>query len=355
MSDILPSPKYIFYIAKVYSIPIFIPLVAYLENNNRQYRFYVADKVLKNFPDSWKKDLVLQSLEQARAFQADFVLVSGNFVDFRIPGVKVQLFHGLGVEKDVHYKIRHFFDIYLTSGPFVTKRFKKLQDEHKYFIVRETGWPKIDYILNFDSTDIRKRLDLPANKKVVLYAPTFSTKHQSASDLLDIIPGIIKQDELWLCKFHELMDKEKIKEYENIAGNSIKVLGNVEITPYLHAADIMISDTSSVVYEFMVLDKPVITFNAKGNPEKACNITQPEELRKALDFCLANPKEIIGKQQKFLNEVNPELSGNISNKVFEILDDLDLTQTFSDKKKPLNLVRKLQIIYHSRFRKGYLR
>lgn len=47
------------------------------------------------------------------------VLCPGNFVDFRLPGIKVELFHGIGIEKPSHYKIRRFFDLYLTSGPVV--------------------------------------------------------------------------------------------------------------------------------------------------------------------------------------------------------------------------------------------
>jgi len=353
MTDLQSSPrKYIFYIAKIYSIPIFIPLVSYLKSLDYDYRFYISSKVTDNFPESWDKNLILNSLKDAKKFKADFVLASGNFVDFRIPGKKVQLFHGLGVEKDVHYKIRHFFDIYLTSGPYVTMRFNDLAKNYKYFHVKETGWPKIDYILNYNAEDIKTRLSLPEKKKIVLYAPTFSTKHQSASELLDTIPGIIKPDELWLCKFHELMDKEKISEYKNIANDNIIVLGNVEITPYLHVSDIMISDTSSVVYEFMVLNKPVITYKAMLNTDKCYNIEQPQELRKALDYCFTNSENVVKKQKEFLKEVNPTLNGKISETVFKMLDKFDLNRSL---KKPINLVRKLQVIYHGWFRKGYLR
>ena len=117
------------------------------------------------------------------------------------------------------------------------------------------------------------------------------------------------------------MDKEKISEYQNMAGDSLKVLGNVEITPYLHASDIMISDTSSVVYEFMVLDKPVITYKTISNSDKCYNIEHPSELRAALDFCFTKPEEIVKKQQEFLKQVNPTLDGEISEKIFKSLDE----------------------------------
>lgn len=110
--------KYIFYVAKIYSIPVIRPLVDYLvEGASDDFVFYVSDKVKNHFPDAWDRGRIIDGLDAAKAFNPDFVLCPGNFVDFRIPGIKVQLFHGLGVEKASHYQIRHFFDVYLTSGP----------------------------------------------------------------------------------------------------------------------------------------------------------------------------------------------------------------------------------------------
>ncbi len=346
--------KFIFYIAKNYSIPIFIPIEEHLKRTGQAYAFYVSQKVKNNFPKEWDRGKILSTLNSAKKFNADFVLCSGNFVDFRIPGIKVQLFHGLGIEKEAHFKIRHFFDIYLTSGPYVTKRFKEMQEKNPYFLILETGWPKIDYILNYPKQDI-KNLDLPSGKKIILYAPTFSSKHESATELLDIIPKIIKDDEFWLFKFHELMDAECIKRFKNIAPHKGKVLQNVEITPYLHAADVMVSDTSSVVYEFMALDKPVVTFRTQGREDKGLNILDVKELRPALDKCLQNPEEFKENRHKHLAEINPALDGKISENIINYLATVKQAHQFPIKGKPVNLFRKAQIIYHSWFKKGYLR
>lgn len=347
--------KYLFYIAKAYSIPIIHPLAQYLDEQGAEYRFYVSDKVMERKPASWHNDKILIRLKDARKFKPDFVLCPGNFVDFRIPGKKVQLFHGLGVEKDVHYKIRHFFDVYLTSGPYVTNRYKKLQDKYGYFLIRETGWPKIDYILNYPAEHIRRELNLPENRKVILYAPTFSTKHESASSLTDIIPKIMKDDEYWIFKFHELMDPDVIQAYRALDQLKALVLTDAEITPYLHASDVMISDTSSVVYEFMVLDKPIITFRTQARPDKGIDIKEADELRTALDRCFNNPDEFKANRRRNLAEINPYLDGKISERVFKELEQIINENIKAEKRKPFNLFRKMQIIYHGIFRKGYLR
>lgn len=347
--------KYIFYIAKVYSIPIYKPLVEVIQKNNLDYRFYISEKVKHNFPVEWDKSKILKSLKEAKSFRADFILVSGNFVDFRIPGVKVQIFHGLGVEKPVHYKIRHFFDIYLTSGPFVTERYKELQDKYNsYFDVFETGWPKIDYIINFDTDNLHQKNKIPADKKIILYAPTFSSKMESVSDLATIILQIIKDDEFWILKFHELMNKEQIELISRNLPSNSKIIINEEITPYLHLADIMISDTSSVIYEFLSLNKPVITYKTIARPDKGINIENPAKLRENIDIYLANPQKDAKNRIKHINEINPYLDGKVSESIIKKLEEIE-PKDYPKKGKPLNLFRKWQIIYHSIFRKGYLR
>lgn len=348
--------KYLFYIAKKYSIPVVSPLIDYLETTaNHQYALFVSEKVKKQLAEDnlWQDRLIITSIDEGIKFQPDFCLSPGNYVDFRLPGIKVAIFHGIGIEKDSHYKVRHFFDVYCTSGPVVTHPYEKLRKKHGYFLVRETGWPKLDYIIKYPADNIRDKLGLPPSKKIILYAPTFSKKMQSADMLLENYPAIIKDDELWLIKFHELMDKnivEKIKKNPEVV-----LLETYDITPYLYASDLLISDTSSVIYEFMVLDKPIITINTKSRKDKGINISDPDELRDAIDRAFANPEEHSANRKKHLSEVNPYLDGDISKSLIQTLEKIKTNNELPKKKKPLNIYRKLRILYHEKYKKGYLK
>ena len=343
--------KVLFYISKKYSIPIIIPLVDYAQKNDIPFAFFVSDKVYKVLSEKFDKNLLLTDINDAITFNPDFVLVPGNFVDFRIPGVKVEIFHGLGIEKKSHFKIRHFFDLYCTSGPYVTQKFMQLQKRYKYFRVSETGWPKVDYILNYQKDNINERYNVPKDKKVILYAPTHSKKMQSALDLMPHIPAIIKEDEIWFVKFHELMKKEIKENFLKTAPSNIRIISDYDITPYLYLADVLISDTSSVIYEFMILDKPVITYNTIDRKDKGLNITDKNQLREAIDKLLSNPRLHHQNRMKHLKEINPYLDGKISQRIFDALKNYVPT----NKRKPLNLFRRLQIYYHQKFKKGYLR
>jgi hypothetical protein len=271
--------RYLFYISKFYSLTIIQPLIDFLDGTDDEYTILVSRKVKKKLKEEniWSGRKIITTVQEGKDFGPDFCLSPGNYVDFRLPGIKVEIFHGIGIEKPSHYEIRHFFDVYCTSGPVVTAKFNSHQKKYGYFLVRETGWPKMDFILNYPSENIRKKFDLPEDKKIILYAPTFSRKMQSAEALMDIIPKIAKEDELWLIKLHEFMDKQTAEKYAGLSDSRIKLIEAHDITPYLHIADVMVSDTSSVVYEFMALDKPVITYRTMSRFDKGINIQSPEE------------------------------------------------------------------------------
>ena len=119
--------KILFYVSKKYSIPIITPIVKYLKKTEHSFAFFMSKKVKNELTSELNKYELLQNIEETKLFSPDVVIAPGNFVDFRIPGIKVQIFHGLGIEKVSHFKIRHFFDVYCTSGPFVTKKYENLQ------------------------------------------------------------------------------------------------------------------------------------------------------------------------------------------------------------------------------------
>ena len=107
--------RFLFYLSKKYSIPIAQPLIHYLTSTDHQVGLFLSEKVKSSVPQQWKNLDILPDLSHAIAWNPDFVLAPGNFVDYRIPGIKVQLFHGLGIEKTSHYKPHHnvFYIVHL--------------------------------------------------------------------------------------------------------------------------------------------------------------------------------------------------------------------------------------------------
>ena len=344
--------KLLFYVSKLYSLPVIQPLVEEAIRRNIDFAIFASSKVEKNLPGSLSNAKIFRDLQEAISFSAEYVLCPGNFVDFRLPGVKVELFHGIGIEKPSHFKIRHFFDVYLTSGPAVTQRFLKIQEKHRYFSVVETGWPKIDHILSFNATGLRTQYKIEDGKNVILYAPTHSSSMESANSITPILDTLMKDDEVWFCKPHEFIGTDVL---DQLRRKNLVIVDSYDITPFLHLADVLVSDTSSVVYEFMALNKPVITINTLSREDKGINVHSPQELRSALDRSLEYPLEFAEERMRHLKEVNPRLDGSISKTIIGELLRMNGKISSCTGRKPLNLFRKMQILYHSRFRKGYLR
>ena len=346
--------NFLFYITKQYSIPVIEPIVKFLETENKTtISFFISEKVNNVFPTKWDNYPIYRNFKEIKNNNFDFVIVPGIYVDFRLNGIKVQIFHGLGIEKESHYSIKHFFDVYLTSGPYVTNKFITLREKYKYFLVRETGWSKIDHILNYPKENLKERYNIPKNKNIILYAPTFSNKMESASEIIPNLSKLIQKNELWLVKFHELANKQLIGRLDKI--NNIKIIDDYDITPYLHISDIMISDISSVVYEFMVLDKPVITYKINQRTDKGINCKNINELRPAIERSYKFPDEYRKKRQKHLQEINPYLDGKISENIIKYLITIKNNDLLPEKRKPINVIRKMKILYHSKFKKGYVR
>ena len=335
--------KFLLFITQPYSIGILEPLIEEIKKSNQgESLIFISPKIEKLLP---KNAHHTTSIKKAIGFAPDIVFASGNIVHYKIPGIKVQVFHGLCEEKMGHYKINGLFDLYCTSGPLVTEKFKILSHKLKYFKVIETGWIKIDKLLSgFDKELICEKMNIPSDKKIILYTPTFSPRFKSSDKILPMISSIPNENELWILKFHDLMNKDEIEQFKKLPKEKFKIFQSPDNTELLQIADVLISDTSSIVYEFMLLDKPVITIDAKVRIDKGINISDVEELRDALNRSLISPNEFSKNRKKYLEQIHPYQDRENAKRVLQAT-----IQFFNDfkqiklKRKPLNIFRKYKI------------
>ncbi|NEW60650.1 CDP-glycerol--glycerophosphate glycerophosphotransferase, partial [Sulfurovum sp. bin170] len=246
-----------------YAFSIMKPLADELEKRGDEYLWYITPELFNDFP--YKQMMHSNSLEHLKDFKADAIFVPGDDVPYWLRGVKAQIFHGLAGEKEEYFDINGYFDLYLTQGPYFTERFEELSLKYKNFTVTETGWSKLDnFFAISDKTKEKKEqlLTKYSAKHIVLYAPSSSSSLTSAVVLKDVIKRLSShKDILFMIKFAESMDEETIEAYRELDISNIMIVED-DITQIIQIADLLLSDTSSVVYEFIFLDKPVITFNS---------------------------------------------------------------------------------------------
>ena len=156
--------------------------------------------------------------------------------------------------------------------------FEELARQHGHFAVAETGWPKLDPL--FAADDGTAAALRPADgRPVVLYAATFTETLSSARALLDEITAqIARGDRYWLLTLHPKIDAALVDAYRQLAGPNAKFIEAEALVPALRAADVLVCDTSSVVSEFVVQRKPVVTFRNRAPKPHMIDISDPVEL-----------------------------------------------------------------------------
>jgi CDP-glycerol glycerophosphotransferase (TagB/SpsB family) len=316
-----------------------------LKEKGYNYLWFVKEPIVANFP--FKSETFTSDMNDVISFNSDSIFVPGNEVPYYLRGLKVQIFHGLAGEKKGHFRIRHYFDLYLTQGPYFTNKFKALKNKYKNFDVIETGWPKLDIygkeLNKYDAT--KKELLAKHNaKKIVLYAPTFSPSLTSAPYLLGEFKKLAHYtDFLILVKFHDLMAKDLIHAYKKLANETSNIIIEEErnIIKFLLMADIMLSDTSSVVYEFLLLNKPVITYKSSSKDIQWDNSNEYDNLAEKVK---SNLQEDKFKQQRnnIVKQYHPYSDGNSALRMVETVESY-ISKNGVPTKRKLSFLRRLKI------------
>ncbi len=272
--------RIVLFCQQAYAFSILHPLKVAAEARGWDVLWYVNERVRDKFP--YADRAVTSDIQVVEQYRPDAILVPGNEVPHYLRGVKVQVFHGFAGEKKGHFRIRDYFDLYLTQGPYFTERFRTLAEKHGNFEVVETGWPRVDRFFDgsVDVEVVREPYNLSAGP-TLLYAPTFSPSLTSAGELFRTLEDMEAATD-WnvLIKFHPLMDRTLVQRYRTRFGASrrMHVVEDDDVTPVMMAADALVSDTSSVVYEFLLLDKPVVTLRTTVANPAWTDIDDPEAL-----------------------------------------------------------------------------
>lgn len=340
---------YLFFINQLYSYSILRPLQKAIRQRGDEVAWFVHgtdDQYLR--PDEKQ----LHTVDEVKAYNPLAVFVPGNWVPDFFPGVKVEVFHGLANDetgKKGHYRIRGLFDLYCTHAPEVTHKFQELAKHYQTFSVVETGWPKLDPLFNPELRDPSLyddfRSTISSDKPVVFYASTFSPSLTSAPYLIDTIKKMSASSKWhWLVTLHPKMPKEIVLQYKAMQGKNFTFVdSNHNVLPLLRAADVMLCDTSSIALEYMLLDKPLVTYRNKAPGPHVINVLEVNELESALSHALTRPATLMNKSRAYIEKLHAYTDGQSSERVLQAVDEFILNKQTILKSKPLNIWRKLKM------------
>ncbi len=328
-----------------YAFSILKPIEKALIQRDIDYLWYVPRELIAQFP--YKNSTCTTDITVLKNYPSDMIFVPGNHVPWFLRGVKVQVFHGLAGEKKGHFRIREYFDLYLTQGPYFTQRFNSLKKKHKNFSVVETGWSKLDDLYRSEARILEKKQSLLAQsqaKYIILFAPTFSPSLSCAEPLYEQIIALSKvENYMVVVKFHDKQNLEIISRYTAAQSNKLIIARDDSIIDALKFADLMVSDTSSAVYEFLILDKPVITLNTRSENIHWCDLSSGETLIEEVDQHLGQADHHSDERKKIISLYHPYSDGKSSVRmVGAVLNYISVYGVPEKRKVPM--LRKYQTI-----------
>ena len=339
--------KCLIYISEAYGFPIGEPLFDCIKDNGYQVKWFVDRK--ETYEKSPFKEDTFKNIQEVVTYNPDIIFAATNVVPDFLKGLKVQIFHGFNAEKrdfrKGHFRIRGFFDLYCTQGPSTTIFFKELQKQYQTFDVIETGWPKVDPMFPVLRNEV-------SNKKNIIISTTFTERLSLAyrEDIFNKIKELRDSGKYhFKMSVHPMMPKNIIDKWKHLNNENFELLETTYLIPYLKEANVMIADTTSVIQEFLLLKRPVITINHNMPKPYLINITSVDELEAKIDYAFSNPKELIEKIDTFVMQLHPYFDGKSSQRVLDAAISFLHKGKRYLKKKPWNLVRKWKI----RQRLGY--
>jgi CDP-ribitol ribitolphosphotransferase len=167
------------------------------------------------------------------------------------------------------FPIHTNYDLCLVSAerfaPFYAEAFRQPVER---FTAR-LGIPRTDAFFDPDrmatvSATLRTRYGIPAGKRVVLYAPTFRgeqvTRARSPEDLdLEALRRAVGSDHVVLLRAHPfVLARQQLGD--DLAGFVIDVSDEPELNDLMLVSDVLVTDYSSAMYEFALLERPIAFF-----------------------------------------------------------------------------------------------
>jgi len=285
-----------------------------------------------------------------RTEQPDWVLFGNGYAYVReLPRETrtAMLYHGIGTKSDVYSPTLMEMDVRFVEGPHYERRLRELFPEARLHAV---GYAKVDPFSY--PADERPRLDLAAlgldpRKKTLLYAPTHMPS--SFPRMADDFPAhfadfnvIVKAHALSFFGGKKKSHRRLMELWSRAPNVHVVPYDRYDPLPYMAAADLLISDESSVLFEFAVLDRPIVwcdflwvhwtrrgplayrlrrRMDASVDPyrDMAVHARRYRDLRRIVDEELAHPERFREARARAVAALVGPTDGRVSERIADVL------------------------------------
>jgi CDP-glycerol glycerophosphotransferase len=153
------------------------------------------------------------------------------------------------------------WDYSISQNEFSTSIWKRVYPVP--FETLEIGYPRNDVLVNASQKDvnrIRGELGIEPGQCAVLFAPTHREYQETYVPTLDLerLAGELGPEYVILMRAHYFYDGELEPETRSRGSNIVDVTSHPSIEDLCLAADVLLTDYSSVMFDYAVLDRPIV-------------------------------------------------------------------------------------------------
>lgn len=235
---------------------------------------------------AWQAIVAGHYLATSRVFIVDDYFFPIYVIRPRHGTTIIQTWHACGAFKKVGYsvleksfgvdealarrvRIHSNYDVCLVACQAAAPHYAEAFRQPLEKFVSRLGIPRTDVLFGEERLArtreaVRRRYGIPDDRRVVLYAPTFrgdSVIDARATDDLDlgVLQAALGDDHVLLIRLHPFV-RSRTKLGPSLAGFAIDVSDHPDINELMLVSDVLITDYSSAIYEFALLDRPMIFF-----------------------------------------------------------------------------------------------
>ena len=154
-----------------------------------------------------------------------------------------------------------------------------------------------------------------------------------------------ERDWNWVLTFHpKLHGSEIVERYKHLAESleNVRYLHNVDLES-VNEASVLLCDSSSIILEFMMQDKPVVTYRNTNPGPHLINVTSTDQIEQALDTALARPPELMANINEYVKHHEKYRDGRNCERVLDAIDDFILNHKGKLKPHKPGIWRKFQL------------
>jgi CDP-glycerol glycerophosphotransferase (TagB/SpsB family) len=344
----------------VYYLPQYLPICDELINAGHTVKFvcYKNKTNQKSFEDVFcsigveyvwvddEKSAKMLYIEE----QPDWIIFGNAFSyldEIHKHSKTAQLGHGVGPKPSYYHKSHTPMTVRFIEGAKRLEKIKALYPNDKFV---QVGFSKLDPILQNKELGFEfERIGLDKNKQTLLFAPTFNPS--SLECFPDDWPQhfeefnvLIKPHTFTYTRDQYKNQRKKLSSWAHYKNCYVASENDLSLLPFMFHADILISEASSTLFEFVALKKPVIVCNffklkwsyrgpfkyrfhkrfGKDNvlyKDIGLHINNYSELRDAISQQLADPSLFAQQRVQYTHDHIGPTDGHSSKRIVEYLEN----------------------------------